>query len=315
MEDSMIVVTGGSGYLGSHIVKRLVGLNNPVRVLIHNLERTKREKRLKGLDVEWFEGDVTRPDSLMKAFLGASAVIHTVAIAIEKGSGTYEEINYEGTINVVEAMKEAAIGRLIHISQLGAEKDLPYRFLASKGKAEDYVVNSGLNWTLFRPSVIWGPEDEFANTFARLVPFSPIIYPLVDKNALFEPVWVEDVTTSVLFALESQGTIGKKYEIGGPEILTLEEIERRILEAVGARRILVPFPKRLLKIVVTLMENLLASPPVTNSLLELLAVNNVTDENAIYEFVDAPRAFKVKHISPYMKEFNIGETINQFFGK
>ncbi len=311
----MIVVTGGSGYLGSHIVKRLVGLNKPVRVLIRNIKRAKQEERLKGLDVNWFEGDVTRPDTLKEVFVGASTVIHTVAIAIEKGLGTYEEINHQGTVNVVEAMKEANAERLIHISQLGAEPDLPYRFLASKGQAEEYVADSDLKWTIFRPSVIWGPEDEFANTFARLVPFSPIIYPLVDKYAEFEPIWVEDVTSSVISAIDNPGTIHKKYEIGGPETLTLEEIERRTLDAVGARRILVPFPKPFLKIAGTLMESLLASPPVTNSLLELLVVNNVTEDNDINKFVDAPRAFKKQYISTYMKEFNIRDTINQFIGR
>jgi NADH dehydrogenase len=311
----MIVVTGGSGYLGSYIVNRLDSLNKPIRVLIHNTERAKKEGRLKGLNIDWVEGDITLPNTLSQAFSGATAVVHTVAIAIEKGSGTYETVNYQGTVNVVEAMKEAGVERLIHISQLGAEPNLPYRFLASKGKAEDHVTDSNLDWTIFRPSVIWGPEDEFANTFARLVPFSPIIYPLVDKNAKFEPVWVKDVATSVVKTLDDLGTVGKKFELGGPEILTIEEIERRTLEAVGARRILVPFPKPILKGVVLLMEGLLPNPPVTMSLLELLAVNNVTEKNDIYNFIDVPRAFNTEYILKYMKKFNVSDTLNQFLGK
>ncbi len=154
---------------------------------------------MNNLPVEWVEGDITRPETIKTALQNATAVIHTVAIAIEKGSATYEKINYQGTVNVIDAAKELGIERVINLSQLGANASLPYRFLASKGKAQDYVAASGLAWTAFRPSVIWGPEDEFANTFAKLVPFTPFIFPIVgDDNSKFQPVWVEDVAASVV---------------------------------------------------------------------------------------------------------------------
>lgn len=312
----MIVVTGASGYVGSHIVRRLVELGQPVRALVRSRERAAREGRLAGLDIEWAEGDVTRPESLGPALAGATAIIHTVAIAIEKGGRTYEEINYQGTVNVVEAARAANVRRFINISQLGADPALPYRFLASKGKAQAYVAASGLDWTAFRPSVIWGPEDEFANTFARLVPLSPLIYPIVgDGQARFQPVWVEDVVTCVVQALDAPGTFGQEYELGGPEVLTIEEIERRTLQAVGARRLMVRFPMPLLRLIVGLMEALLPAPPVTASLLELLAVNNVTTENRVRQFVPEPRPFTAENAAPYMRRFRLGQTLAQFFGR
>src|SRR5688572_14264100 len=103
----MILVTGGSGYVGSHTVKRLLSLGHPVRVLVHNRARAEQEGRLKGLNVQWAEGDVTRPETLAPAVQNATAIIHTVAIAIEKGGRTYETINYQGTVNLVEAAKTA----------------------------------------------------------------------------------------------------------------------------------------------------------------------------------------------------------------
>lgn len=312
----MIVVTGASGYVGSHIVKRLVEMGRPVRALVRSRRLAEREGRLKGLAVEWVEGDVTRPETLSLAMQDATAVIHTVAIAVEKGGLSYETINYQGTVNVVEAAKTAGLRRFINISQLGADSGLPYRFLASKGRAQKYVASSGLDWTAFRPSVIWGPEDEFANTFARLVPFSPIIYPIVgDEGAKFQPVWVEDVAMCVVKAVDDPGMIGKEYELGGPEVLTLEEIERRTLKAVGARRLMLRFPMPLLRIVVTLMEGLLPAPPVTRSLLELLAVSNVTTENATHQFVSVPRPFTPENTAPYMQQFRVGQTLAQFLGK
>lgn len=312
----MIVVTGAAGYLGSHIVKRLVEIGKPVRALVRSRRWAEKEGRLKGLPLDWVEADITRPETLHPAMQAATAVIHTVAIAIEKGGRTYEAINYQGTVNVVEAAKAAGVRRFINISQLGANSRLPYRFLASKGKAQEYVAASGLDWTAFRPSVIWGPEDEFANTFARLVPLTPIIFPIVgDENSKFQPVWVEDVVTCIVKALEDPGTIGREYELGGPEVLTLEEIERRTLKALGARRVMVRFPMPLLRLVVTLMETLLPAPPVTRSLLELLAVSNVTRENAIQQFVAHPRPFTPENAAPYMRQFRVRQTLAQFFGR
>lgn len=312
----MIVISGASGYVGSHITRRLVEMGKPVRAFIHDKSRAKDEGRLAGLDIEWMEGDVTRPQSLAPIMQGATAVIHTVAIAIEKGGRTYEEINYQGTVNMVDAARNAGVGRFVNISQLGADADLPYRFLASKGRAQDYVAASNLDWTAFRPSVIWGPEDEFANTFAKLVPFSPIIYPIIgDENAKFQPVWVEDVATAVVNSLSDDSTYAKEYELGGPEVLTLEEIERRTLQAIDASRIMVHFPMPLLRVLVSLMESVLPNPPVTRSLLELLAVKNVTENNTIHQFVDQPRPFTSENVAPYMKKFSARETLSQFMGR
>jgi len=311
----MIVITGGSGYVGSHLVRRLAEAGQPVRALVRSRARAEAEGRLEGLPVEWVEADVTRPETLTRALEGATAVVHTVAIAIEKGGRKYEEINFQGTVNVVEACKTAGVHRFVNLSQLGADAQLPYRFLASKGKAQEYVSASGLEWTAFYPSVIWGPEDEFANTFARLVPLSPLIYPIVDKNARFQPVWVEDVVTALVKSLDDRTTIGQGYELGGPEVLTLEEFERRTLAAIGARRLLVPLPRPVLTLVVTLMEALLPAPPVTRSLLELLAVDNVPKHNAIQRFVAEPRPFSSDNIAPYMRQFRAGQTLARFFNR
>jgi NADH dehydrogenase len=255
-------------------------------------------------------------ETIKPALEGIDAIVHTVAIAIEKGGRTYEEINYQGTVNLVDSATLLGVQRFINISQLGADPALPYRFLASKGRAQAYVAQSDLNWTAFRPSVIWGPEDEFANTFARLVPLTPIIFPIVGgEDARFQPVWVEDVAASVVKAIDDQSTIDKEFELGGPDILTLEEIERRTLAAINARRLMIPFPMPLLRVIVTIMEKLLPAPPVTRSLLELLAVSNVTSENMIEQFVPNPRAFTPENTKGYMQSFSVGQTLKQLFGR
>ncbi|HLE29620.1 MAG TPA: complex I NDUFA9 subunit family protein, partial [Anaerolineales bacterium] len=250
----MILVTGASGYLGSHITRRLAEAGQAVRALVRSRAWAEAEGRLAGLNVEWVEGDVTRPETLRDAVQGAEAVIHTAAIAIEKGGRRYEDINYQGTVNVVDAAKAADVKRFIYISQLGADSKLPYRFLASKGKAQEHVAASGLAWTALRPSVMWGPEDEFANSFARLIPLTPIFFPIIgDGQARFQPVWVEDVVTAVVKSLDDASTIGQAFDLGGPEVLTILDIERRTLKALGAGRVMIPFPIPLLRIPVMLM--------------------------------------------------------------
>jgi len=321
----MIVVTGAAGFVGSHTVNRLAEMGKPVRALVHNRERAEKRGRLQGLNVEWAEGDVTQPETLGSALQGATAVVHTVAIAVEKGGRDYDTINTQGTVNVVQAAQAAGVRRLINISQLGAISKLPYRFLASKGRAQEFVAASGLDslalagsarGTALRPSAIWGPEDQFANSFARLVPLTPFVFPIVGgQNARFQLVWVEDVVSSIVKALDDPTTIGHEYELGGPEVLTLEEIERRTLKALGARRLMIRFPMPLLRLVVTLMEKLLPAPPVTRSLLELLAVPNVAADNAIYQFVPQPRPFGAENIAPYMRRFRVRDTLAQFLGK
>jgi uncharacterized protein YbjT (DUF2867 family) len=312
----MIYITGGTGFLGSHIVKRLIAEGQEVRVLVRNRERADKEGRLAGLSIEWVDGDVTNPASLPEGLKGVDQIIHTAAIAIEKGQSTYEEVNFQGTVNLVDAAKQAGIRRFINISQLGADPDLPYRFLASKGRAQAHVAQSGLDWTAFRPSVIWGPEDEFANVFARLVPITPIIFPIIGGDeARFQPVWAEDVVSSVIAALNDPATIGKEYELGGPEVLTLEEIERRVIEAIDASRVMLRFPMPLLRFAVKVMEVTLPNPPVTSSLLELLQVENVTSANALERFVDSPRAFESNFLAAYMKDFTFGETLRGLFGR
>jgi NADH dehydrogenase len=312
----VILVTGASGALGSRIVRRLAARGVPVRALVRSRAWAEAEGRLAGLAVEWAEGDVTRPETLGAAMRGVEAVIHTVAVAIEKGSRTYEAVNYLGTVHVVDAAREAGVRRFINICQLGADARLPYRFLASKGRAQEYVAASGLAWTAFRPSTIWGPDDEFANTFARLVPLTPLVFPIIgDGRARFQPVWVEDVVTAVTGALDDASTVGEELELGGPEVLTLAEIQRRVLAAVGARRVLVPTPLPILRPVVWLMSVALPAPPVTPALLDLLAVDNTTTRNALPRFVREPRPFAVEHLAPYMRTFRVGDTLRRFFGR
>lgn len=308
-----ILVTGGAGYLGNQTVKKLVTLGRPVRAMVRH--RAKAEIRLRDVadSIEIVTADVTDPDSLVAVMSDLSAVIHYVAIAMEKGGQTYEQVNYQGTVNLVEAAKAAGVGRFINMSQNGARSDLPYRFLASKGRAQEYVAASGLQWTAMRPSAIFGPQDEFFNTFARLLKITPLVFPLIGGGkALFQPVSVHDVVEAVIRSLDDDSTIDRELALGGPEVLSLGEIERRIIQAMNTGRLLLPVPLSLLRPVVLVMQALLPGSPVSSGLLDLLSIPNTVADNALVNhFGIQPIPFSGEHIR-YLNDNTAGDALAKF---
>lgn len=310
-----ILVTGAAGYLGNQTVKRLVADGRSVRALVRH--KAKAALRLKEVadQIEIVEGDVTRPASLTPAMEAVDCVIHYVAIAMEKGGQTYESVNYRGTVNLLKAAQSARVRRFINMSQNGASSDLPYRFLASKGRAQDAVAASDLNWTALRPSAIFGPQDEFFNTFARLLNVTPLVFPLIGGGvAEFQPVSVDDVVEAVIRCLDDESTVGAELALGGPEVLTLAEIEKRIIEALDTWRLLVPAPIALLRPAVMVMQALLPGSPVSASLLDLLAVPNTVPDNALVKhFGMTPIPFAGEHIA-YLRDNTLSDTLAKFFG-
>ncbi len=310
-----ILITGAAGYLGNQTAKKLVAMGKPVRALVRR--PAKASLRLGDIAdrIEIVEGDVTQPDSLASAMRDVTAVIHYVAIAMEKGGQTYDSVNYQGTVNVVKAAEAARVKRFINMSQNGARADLPYRFLASKGRAQEFVAASNMRWTALRPSAIFGPQDEFFNTFARLLKLTPIVFPLIGGGkAEFQPVSVYDVVEAVIRCLDDDSTIGAELALGGPEVLSLGDIERRIIEALDTWRLLLPVPVALLRPVVRVMEALLPGSPVSTSLLDLLAVPNTVPDNALVEhFGMEPIPFAGEHIA-YLRDNSLSDTLAKFFG-
>ncbi len=310
----MILVTGGAGFVGNNTIRRLLKDGHSLRALVRDLE--KAQLRLGDLraQVEIVKGDVTDRDSLKAVMDGVTAVVHTVAIPQEKGRATYAEINTQGTINVVEAAKAWGVKRFINLSQNGATPDHWSAFLRSKGKAQAYVAASGLDWTAIKPSAIFGPQDEFFNTFARLVRVTPILFPLVGGGtAQFQPVSIDDVTEVIARSLKDDSTIGQEFELGGPEVLTLGEIEKRVLQALGSRRIMFSAPVGLLRPVVVVMQALLPGSPVNTTLLDLLKEANVVSDNALVSFFQIdPKPFSGANIA-YLRQNSAGTALKKFF--
>jgi len=309
-----ILVTGAAGFLGNNVVRRLAEQGKPVRAMVRNVD--KAEKRLADVKdkIEIVQGDVADREGLKTLMRDVSTVIHLVAIALEKGGQTYEAVNYQGTVNVVDAAKAAGVPRFIYMSQNGADPNHFSRFLRSKGRAQEYVASSGLQWTALRPSVIFGTQDEFFNSIARMVRLTPLVFPNIGGGtAQFQPVSVHDVAEATVRCVDNDDTIGKAFPLGGLEVLTLKEIEQRILKAMGTNRILIPGPTWLLKPAVFVMEKVLPGSPVSTTLLELLKVPNIVSDNALVSYFNMqPRAFAGEHIA-YLKNVTAREAIKRIF--
>lgn len=309
-----ILVSGAAGFVGSNTVRRLVETGKPVRAMVRNEDKAR--KRLADIadEIEIVQGDVSDREGLKSLMQGVTAVVHLVAIALEKGGQTYEKINYEGTVNMVDAAQEAGVDQFIYMSQNGADSSMPYRFLKSKGLGQDYVEQHARHWSVIRPSAIFGPEDEFFNSIARLVKLTPIVYPLIGCGmAKFQPVSVKDVAESIVRILDDKTSRGRKFDIGGPEVLTLGEIERRVLKAMDEPRILFPAPVWMLRVPVFMMEKFLPGSPVSTSLLDLLAVPNIVKDNSLVtHFNMKPLPFDGEHIV-YLKNNTVRVALKTIF--
>ncbi|MBW4437170.1 MAG: SDR family NAD(P)-dependent oxidoreductase [Pleurocapsa minor GSE-CHR-MK-17-07R] len=309
-----ILVTGAAGFVGNNTVRRLVAQGKQVRAMVRNAD--KASLRLKDLEnkIEIVSGDVTERSTLPPLMRDITAIVHTVAIPMERGDATYDEVNYQGTINLVDAAEAEGVMRFINVSQNGATPDHFSRFLRSKGRAQEYVATSKLQWTAVRPSAIFGQQDEFFNSISRLVSLTPLIFPNIGGGkATFQPVHIDDVVEAIVRSLDDAGTIGKEFELGGPEVLTLEEIEKRIFKAMGTSRALFPAPAGLLKLPVIIMQSTLPGAPVNTTLLELLKVPNVVKENALVTYFKmTPKPFSGDNIT-YLKQNTPGIALKKMF--
>ena len=239
----MILVTGGTGFVGREVVRQLTTAGHQVRILVRNPDKARLLFK-PGL-CEFAAGDILDPDTLQPAMQGIKAVIHLVGIIRETGHATFEQVHVEGTRNVIEAARTAGVGRFLHMSAIGTRPYAPSRYHQTKWQAEELVRNSGLTWTLFRPSVIYGPHDLFTVPLAALTRFPLNFLTLFafpcpnDGETILQPVPVGDVARCFCRALSNPSSSGKIYDLGG-QPLTLCGMMASIARARGCNPVIVP---------------------------------------------------------------------------
>lgn len=272
----MILVTGGSGFIGRRVVSRLAEGGSSLRVLA----RGQRHANLpEGVEVA--RGDVVSGEGLPEAMAGVEKVVHLVAIIRESGGQTFEANIWRGTEKVVEAAKAAEVKKLVYVSAIGAQDNPTYRYLHAKWQAERAVKLSGLTYTILRPSIVFGEGDEFINALAGLVRYNPVVPVAGDGKARFQPIWVEDLVTCIVACLDEDAHAGQTLEIGGPEQLTYDELLDIVKEALGRSRIKAHVPLAVMRPLAQVMEWVLPKPPVTGEQLKMLALDNIAETDSV----------------------------------
>jgi uncharacterized protein YbjT (DUF2867 family) len=307
-----VVVTGASGLVGCHLCALLTQGGWKVRGIVR--DTGKAAARLGHLELEIRAGDIRDRAFVESVLEGAGSLVHLAAIAIEKSGESYSATNTDATRIILDAMQAKSVQRLVYMSQNGADSRAPYPFLRSKGAAQDMVTGSTTHWTVLKPSVIFGPEDEFVNVLARLVRLTPVIFPLPGGGtSRFQPIAVDDVARAIVKSLEDDATIGRSYSLGGPTPLTLRQMTERILIAMSTSRMLVGVPVAAIRPLVALAQRALPNPPVTTGLLDLLDMDNVVERNDLSaELGISPVPFAPEELL-YLKKITAGSALKSLF--
>ena len=267
-----VVVLGGSGFVGRHLAAALPAAS--WRAFVVTRSRARARHLLLLPTVEVIEADPQDGAAMTRLFRGADAVINLVGIVNERAPRmTFDRVHVELVRTAVAACRSANVTRLLHMSALNADRAGPSRYLRSKGEAEEIVMGSGLAWTIFRPSIIFGREDSFLNMFARLMHHLPVIA-LAAPNARFQPVFVTDVADCFVRALGDDETIGKRFNLCGPKIYTLKNLVEYVGEVTGLRRPVIPVGPALSKLSARVLE-LLPGPLMTRDNLASMQKDTV----------------------------------------
>jgi uncharacterized protein YbjT (DUF2867 family) len=271
----LIAITGATGFVGREVVKQARAEGYPVRAIVRDPKAAVSWAQQAG--VELFHGNVIYAPSLEGAFDGAKCVIHLVGIIHAWKENTFERAHTEATRNVLDMAKQAGVKRYLHMSALGTRPDARSRYHQTKWAAEELVRKSGLAWTIFRPSVIYGAGDISINVLSKVVRRAPVVPVLGRGNSKIQPVAVENVAKCFVAAIRNDDTVGKTYDVCGPAAFTWNELYDKLLAFHGLRKPKLHLPLPVARLPAAVFEKLLAHPPFNRDQLIMTEEDNVGD--------------------------------------
>ena len=279
----MILVTGGTGFVGPKVVHELRAQGHEVRCLVRD---RKRGAKVAAWGCELAEGDMTDAASLRAAVRGCDVVVHLVAILTGR-RGDFERIMEQGTRDLVAAAKDEGVRRFVLMSALGTSAEtrdlVPY--FHAKWEMEQTVKGSGLEHVMFRPSFVFGPDGGILQTFKRIARLSPVTPITGSGRQRIQPIWVEDVAAHFAAAVEKPEAANRTFELGGPDVVTWDELWARLKRVLRVRRPSVHVPIGFMRVPAVALERL-PNPPVTRDLLKMLEAgdNIVSSTDAVETF-------------------------------
>jgi NADH dehydrogenase len=277
----LVTLFGGSGFLGRHMVRALANDGWRIRVAVRRPNNALFLRPMGRVgQIQIVKANVHDEDAVRAALKGADAAINLVAVLYQSGSQRFESLHVEAAERIARQASELGIGRLLHISGLGVDRNEHSRYAQTKVRGEESVREAFPRATIFRPSIVFGPEDDLFNKFAWIARLSPMLPLIGGGGTKFQPVFVGDVARATVKVLNDPSTAGKTYELGGPEIMTLKQIMELVLKETRRNRLLLPIPFGLARAQAIFL-GLLPKPLLTVDQVRLLETDNVVSEGAL----------------------------------
>ena len=306
-DDRLVTIYGGSGFIGRHVVRALARRGWRIRVAVRRPDLAFHLQPLGRVgQIHAVQANLRSEESVARAAEGADAIVNLVGILYEKGRQRFDAVQAQGAAAVARIAAEKG-ARLVHISAIGADPASHSSYARTKAAAEKAVFEHVPQAVVFRPSIAFGPEDDFFNKFAAMARISPALPLIGGGKTRFQPVFVGDVAAAVDAALEGRAKPGTIYELGGPEVKTFEELMRMVLTETGRRRLLVPLPFALARVQAFFLE-WMPKPLLTRDQVALLERDNVVSPEAERE----GRTLKALGISPTALEAILPTYLSRF---
>ncbi|NVD29114.1 complex I NDUFA9 subunit family protein [Parasphingorhabdus flavimaris] len=276
LDGRLICIFGGGGFLGRYVAQELLARGARLRIAERNIKNAMHIKPLGNLgQTQFASADITKPDSVTRAVRGCDAVVNLVGVL----NGDFTRIHVDGARNVAKAAAAAGCKTMVQLSAIGADTASPSRYGRSKGEGERAVLEAFPDAIILRPSIVFGREDEFINRFAAMIQMLPVV-PVIGSATKFQPIFVGDVADVVAQALSQPALYaGQTFELGGPEVISMGELNRRIAAMTGRERTFVDVPDFAAKMMATVLGPL-PGAPITSDQYKMLQKDNVVAPTA-----------------------------------
>ncbi len=268
----MILVTGATGFIGRTLIRQLFETGREVRVLMRPSRRSPRLP--KGVPVEVAVASLSDQSALRAALKDVDSIIHLAGAEAHGRNANLLSVDMQGTENLARVAAEAGVSRFLYVSHLGASRASGYPVFKAKGIAEEHIRRSGVPHTILRTSLVFGPEDHFTTSLARLIQMSPFVFPIpATWRTVVQPLWVEDLVTVLLWALDNDETINQTYEIGGSEYFSVRQIVESVMQASQRQRFIFELPPVLLRALIVTFETFIPNYPASSFWLDYISIS------------------------------------------